>query len=42
MRGYYIETPSMIKVIKKNKQIKKARKMAKSKMTTLTFQFLQH
>lgn len=44
MRGYYIETPlpSMIKVIKKNKQIKKLEKWQNQKMTTLTFQFLQH
>ena len=42
MRGYYIETPLMIKVIKKNKQIKKLEKWQNQKMTTLTFQFLQH
>lgn len=40
MRGYYID--SMIKVIKKNKQIKKLEKWQNQKMTTLTFQFLQH
>lgn len=32
----------MIKVTKKNKQIKKLEKWQNQKMTTLTFQFLQH